>query len=424
MSERKVKPALPELLSPAGNFEKLKFALHYGADAVYLAGKAFGMRSAARNFSDEELPLAVQYAHERNKKVYLTLNTMPRCDELPLLEAYLDVVSQADVDAVIVADLGVLKLCKKRIPKIPVHVSTQGALVNHLSCQMWHELGASRVVLARELSLNDIATIRAKTPKDLEIETFIHGAMCVSFSGRCLLSEYYTGRDANRGSCTQPCRWIYHFSEEKRLSEQLDAEIHPGEGTYIFGSKDMCMIRHLPELIKAGINCFKIEGRMKSSYYTAAVTNAYRMAMTEILASDKTYEPDPALFRELCGVSHREYCTGYFFSHPMLDSNLASESGYRKEKAYLALVDAPEDSNGLIRCTQKNKLTTDTAIEVLTPGKTGQSLPILALFDEALQPITSTPHPQMTFYLKTDRPLKPGDILREASSKDNTEWIP
>lgn len=414
---------LPELLSPAGNFEKMKFALHYGADAVYLAGKAFGMRSAAGNFSDEELPLAVAYAHERDKKVYLTLNTMPRGKELAFLEEYLETVSASKVDAVIVADLGVLALCKKRIPEIPVHISTQGAIVNPLACQAWYDLGARRVVLARELSLEDIVDIRAKTPKELEIETFIHGAMCVSFSGRCLLSEFYTDRDANRGSCTQPCRWIYHFSEEKRLTEQLDAEIHTGEGTYIFGSKDMCLIRHLPELIQVGIDCFKIEGRMKSSYYTAAVTNAYRMAMEQYRKSPAEYNLDAAIPKELSGVSHREYCTGYYFGHPLKESNLAEESGYRKEKSYLALVDAVDSANGIVRCIQKNKMTMDTRVEVLSPGKTGSPLSILGLFNEDLQPIHSTPHPQMVFYLKTDRSLSVGDILREAAD-NKEEFIP
>ncbi len=413
----------PELLSPAGNFEKLKYAVHYGADAVYLAGRAFGMRTAAGNFSDEELPLAVAYAHNRGKKVYLTLNTMPRSSEILGLEAYLDVIAQSGVDALIVADLGVFSLCKKRVPQIPIHVSTQGAIVNHLSCNMWYDLGASRVVLARELSLEDISTIRAKTPPKLELEAFIHGAMCVSFSGRCLLSEFYTGRDANRGSCTQPCRWIYHFSEEKRTDQVLDAEIHSGEGTYIFGSKDMCLIRHLPELCKAGISSFKIEGRMKSSYYTAAVTNAYRMTLDAMLENGGNIQPTPEILRELSGVSHREYCTGYYFSHPLLDAQLATEPGYRKEKAYLALVVGRDENTGWIRCVQKNKMTSDTAVEVLSPGKTGRALTVDRLLDENGNVITSTPHPQMTFYIQTPDELKEGDILREAIEANDTEQI-
>ena len=404
---------LPELLSPAGNPEKLSYALRYGADAVYLSGERFGMRTAAGNFSSDELEKAVKKVRSLGKKVYLTVNTMPRNSEIPQLEDYLKRVGELCPDAVIVADLGVFSLCRKLIEHVPIHVSTQGANVNWLSCLEWYKMGAKRIVLARELSLDEIAFIRRSTPPELELEVFVHGAMCVSFSGRCLLSEYYTGRDANRGSCTQPCRWLYSFSEEKRMSEQLDAEIHR-EGTYIFGSKDMCLISHIPELCRADIDCFKIEGRMKSSYYTAAVTNAYRMEMDRFLSGPDSYSPDPRSQKELDGVSHREYCTGYFFSHPLLDNNLASAPGYLKEKSFLAVVEARDAETGLFRCVQKNKMDLSSDVEFLTPGHYGEKMKIEGLFDENLQPIPSTPHPQMVFYLKTSAALRPMDILREA----------
>lgn len=404
---------LPELLAPAGNPEKLDYALRYGADAVYLSGEQFGMRAAAGNFTPEELAAAVQKVHSFGKRVYITINTMPRNAEIPALKDYLKRVGELSPDAVIVADFGVFSLCRELICHIPIHISTQGANVNWVSCLEWHRMGAKRIVLARELSLDEIRFIRQNTPPDLEIEVFVHGAMCVSFSGRCLLSEYYTGRDANRGSCTQPCRWIYGFSEEKRLSEQLDAEIHR-EGTYIFGSKDMCLISHIAELCHAGINSFKIEGRMKSSYYAAAVTNAYRMEMDRFKSVPGRYSPDSRSQRELDGVSHREYCTGYFFSHPLLDNNLASAPGYLKEKSFLAVVEARDENTGLFRCVQKNKMDLSTQVEFLTPGQYGREMKIDALFDAEMKPITSTPHPQMVFYLKTDAILKPMDILREA----------
>lgn len=398
----------PELLSPAGNFEKLESAFRFGADAVYLAGTQFGMRAAADNFSFDEMKNAVEYAHKLGKKVYVTLNVMPRQYEFKNLELYLDELKEIRPDAVIVADLGVFTLCRKRIPEIPVHVSTQAATVNAESCKAWYELGASRVVLARELSLAEIIAIRESIPADLEIETFVHGSMCVSFSGRCMLSEYYTGRDANRGECTQPCRWQYRFHEEKRPDEILTCEIHP-EGSYIFGSKDLCMIEHIKELTQAGINSFKIEGRMKSAYYTALVTNAYRIAvdgMHEIL----DFEP---LLRELDSVSHREYCTGYYFDRDMKNSQLAQDTGYIGEKSYLCTVLEYDPESGLAKCKQKNKFSVGESCEYITPGLCGQSFKIDAMYDDKMNPIESCPHPQQIFYIKTKARLHPGDLIRK-----------
>ena len=269
---------MPELLSPAGNFEKMKAALLYGADAVYLAGNLFGMRSAADNFSDDELKEATDYVHARGKKIYLTVNTMPRGYEYPVLERYLHTIKDYGIDAMIIADLGVLNTVKRIIPDMEIHISTQASAVSAAVCRAYYDLGAKRVVLARELPMEEILEIKANIPKELELEAFIHGSMCVSYSGRCTLSNYLTGRDANRGACTQPCRWNYSLVEEKRPDVPLPI-METENGTFILGSKDMCMIEHIPELMKSGIDSFKIEGRMKSAYYTAVVTNAYRMAM-------------------------------------------------------------------------------------------------------------------------------------------------
>ncbi len=401
---------LPELLAPAGNYEKMVSALHYGADAVYLAGQRFGMRAAADNFSYEDLARAIQFAHNLEKKVYVTVNVMPRERELEQLKDHLVSLAAASPDALIVADLGVLSLCKKYAPEVPIHISTQAATVNSEACKMWCELGAKRIVLARELSLSDISAIRDHIPTELELETFVHGSMCVSFSGRCMLSEYYTGRDANRGECTQPCRWQYHFSEEKRPNDVLTCEVWP-EGSYLFGSKDLCMIRHLHELRCAGISSFKIEGRMKSSYYTAVVSNAYRIALDHPEYSDT--DMMDLLMAELESVSHREYCTGYYFDPDMMHSNMASTNGYIGEQTYLCSVIDVDSTNGLAVCKQVNKFSVGDRCQFISPGQLGRDVNILQMYDESGNPIPSCPHPQMIFKIKTDQPLKIGDLLRK-----------
>ena len=402
---------MPEILSPAGNFEKMKFDSLYGADAVYFAGELFGMRAMAGNFTNDELKKASEYLHSLGKKGYLTLNTMPRAKDIALLEEYLEVVEDAGVDAVIVADLGVFDIVRKRLPKTDIHISTQGANMNYASCRMWHELGATRVVLARELSLDDIADIRAKVPKELELEAFVHGAMCVSVSGRCLLSEYYTGRDANRGACAQPCRWVYNFAEEKRPDDVMTGEVHP-EGTYIFGSKDMNTIEHIPELVSAGIDSFKIEGRMKSAYYTAVVTNSYRMALDAYFKGELSEALVTSLINELNSVSHREYCTGYFFTTPEKNSNLASTTGYEREKAFYATVESYNKETGRALCRQRNKMTRGDKAELLSPGKIGVPFTIGELFDEKGNSINSTPHAQMLFEMEAPFELCCGDVIR------------
>ncbi len=400
----------PELLAPAGNFDKLRSAIHFGADAVYLAGRCFGMRAAADNFSDDELKSAIEYAHRFNKKVYLTVNVMPREFELTELEKYLELIGGICPDAVIVADLGVFALCRKIIPHVPIHISTQAATVNSLSCKQWYEMGASRIVLARELSLEEIVKIRGEIPTGLELEAFIHGSMCVSFSGRCMLSEYFTGRDANRGACTQPCRWQYQFNEEKRPDDVLTAEIYP-EGSYIFGSKDLCMIDHVSELISSGIHSFKIEGRMKSAYYAAVTTNAYRIAIDDCLNNNEITSQD--LHKELASVSHREYCTGYFFDKEMIHSNLATNSGYIGEQSFLCSVDHFDQENMIAICTQNNKFSVGTICEYISPGKVGHPVEILEMYDENDNIINNCPHPKMKFKIKTNIILNKGDLIRK-----------
>ena len=404
----------PEILSPAGNFEKMKAAILYGADAVYLSGKIFGMRAAADNFSIPELREAVEYAHERGVKVYLTLNTMPRESEYPALKEYLAELKDIGLDALIIGDIGVMALVREMIPEMEIHVSTQANSVSSADCLMWHKLGAKRVVLARELTLEEIKMIRANIPEELEIECFVHGSMCISYSGRCLLSGHIIDRDANRGMCAQPCRWNYtirgyEIAEEKRPELRMPIEEVNGE-TFIMASKDTCTIEHIPELVEAGINSFKIEGRMKSAYYTAVVTNVYKMALDSYFSGN--YEYNELWYRELLSVSHRNYATGYYFSDPRGNANTAEDNGYIKDKAYLSTVVEYNESTGEALMTQRNKMTLGDKVEVITPGKVGRVVEITALYDENKMPITATPHPYMLFYAKVSEPLLPGDIVR------------
>ena len=406
----------PELLSPAGNFEKMEAAIRYGANAVYLAGHAFGMRSAADNFSDEELAAAIAYAHERGVRVYVTVNTAPRDAEYPALAAYLRRLGELAPDALIVADIGVFSLCRELIPEMELHVSTQANSVSAADVRAWGRLGAKRVVLSRELTLEEIRAIRAAVPLGTELECFIHGSMCISYSGRCLLSNYLCGRDANHGACAQPCRWeykirptSYELIERERPDMPIPIEETAGE-TFIMSSRDLSMIAHVPELIDAGIASFKIEGLMKSAYYTAVVTNAYRMAIDAALRGET--QPDPLWLRELASVSHREYDTGYFFADSRKEALTCRESGYIREKAYLATVLSYDPATGEAKCVQRNKVSVGDPMELLTPGKGGQPLFCTALFDEEHQPIPSTPHPAMIFYLPVPFPVQPGDILR------------
>lgn len=416
---------MPELLSPAGNFEKLKAALLYGADAVYLAGNCFGMRSAADNFSDDELFEAAQYVHERGKKLYLTVNTMPRGNEYPILRNYLKKISGAGMDAFIVADLGVVAEIKEIIPDAEIHISTQASIVSPEAARAYAALGAKRLVLARELKLDEIKAIRDGLLSDVELEAFVHGSMCVSYSGRCLLSNNLTGRDANRGACTQPCRWNYKIIEEKRPDEPYPIEENE-LGTFIMSSKDMCTLEIIPQMIEAGIDSFKIEGRMKSAYYTAVVTNAYRMAIDAYLADPEGYSFDNALMREVESVSHREYCTGYYLDASVENAQTASNTGYIRDKAYFATAveynsdELPEslefenEGGKLYKFIQRNKVSVGDMAEIISPKHVGRALEVTEIYDSKGAPVESAPHPAMLFYVRVPFEVKAGDIMRSA----------
>ena len=416
-----------ELLSPAGNMEKLRAALRFGADAVYLAGKSFGMRSAADNFTNEELAEAARLVHAHGKKVYLTLNTMPHGGEYAALRDYLTGLRDVGMDAVILTDLGVLATVRELLPDMEIHVSTQSSIVSPAAAKAWAALGAKRLVLARELTLEEVRAIRVALPEEIELEAFVHGSMCVSYSGRCMLSNHFTGRDANRGACTQPCRWNYTIVEEKRPGERLPM-IENENGTFVMSSKDMCMLRHIPELIEAGVSSFKIEGRMKSAYYTAVITNAYRMAIDAYKNDPRGYVFDEKWHREVESVSHREYCTGYWFDDPHTNPQLCRETGYIREKAYFAAATEQdilpeglvrENEQGVLcRFRQRNKLSLGDTAELLTPGRVGIPLTVTELYDEMGAPIESAPHPLMIFYTRLPHAATEGDILRAGDLKE------
>ena len=396
----------PELLSPAGDWEKLKMAVAYGADAVYLAGTAFGMRSFAGNFTDEELPRAVQYAHDHGVKVHVTVNTMPRSGEVERLPAHLERLDDAGVDALIVADLGAFTLAGKYAPRCQRHISTQQSIANYASASAWYDLGAKRVVLARELSLDEIRTIRAKTPKELEIETFCHGAMCVSYSGRCLLSNYMTGRDANRGQCAQPCRYQYALMEEKRPGEYFPV-FEDEKGTYIMNSRDMCMIDHLDELCEAGIDCLKIEGRAKSAYYAAIVTGAYRHVLDDVYAG----RPADRVWRdEVEHVSHRYYSTGFYYGQP---GQYTENSRYLREWQICAVVERCEE-DGTAVLSLRNKFAAGDTVEVVGPDLRPFTWEVPVMEDLDGVPLREPRTPQMRFRAKLPKQVPPLSFVRHA----------
>ena len=424
---------MPELLSPAGNFEKLRAAILYGADAVYCAGQMFGMRSAAANFTVEELYEATKFVHAHGKKLYLTVNTMPHVNEYPLLRKFLNDIKDAGIDAMIVADMGVLATIREIIPDMEIHISTQTSIVSPASAKAYAALGAKRLVLARELTMEEIKAIRAELDDDIELEAFIHGSMCVSYSGRCLLANAFNGRDGNRGTCSQPCRWNYALVEEKRPDMPFPIEQQEGVGTFIMSSKDMCMIEHIPELMESGIASFKIEGRMKSAYYTAVVTNAYRMAMDAYQKDPASYQFDPAWLEELESVSHREYGTGFYFDDPMQNPQLVSECGYLREKAYFSTaieyngeeaeaimaqgVPMENEEGRLYRFIQRNKVSAGEGAEVISPGKIGVGFEVEELYAPTGERLESTPHPSMIYWCRVPFEIREGDIMRAASGK-------
>ena len=399
MREKKI-----ELLAPAGDMERLRMAVAYGADAVYLAGTTFGMRSFAGNFTPEELKEAVALCHSNGVRVHVTCNTMPRNDEVAKLPQWLEYLNEVGVDAIILADVGTLALAKQYAPKVERHISTQASIVNYQSARAWHDLGAHRVILARELSLDEIREIRAKTPKELEIEAFAHGAMCVSYSGRCLLSNYMTGRDSNRGACAQPCRYKYALMEEKRPGEYFPV-YEDEQGTYIMNSKDMCMIDHVAELMDAGLDSLKIEGRAKSAYYAAIVTGAYRHAIDAAQAGQPL---DPVWRDEVEHISHRHYSTGFFYGQP---GQFTEDSRYIRNWQIVAKVEScDEEGNALL--SLNNKFAKGDQLELVGPDVRPVALTVDGLWDEENAPVDEVRKPQMKFKMKLPRPVPPLSLLR------------
>ena len=396
----------PELLCPAGDWERLKLAVAYGADAVYLAGTTFGMRSFAGNFTPEELPKAVAYAHEHGVRAHVTVNTMPRNNEVAELPPWLELLDDAKVDALILADLGAFQLAGKYAPHCERHISTQQSIGNWVCAQSWYELGAKRVVLARELSLNEIREIRQKVSPELEIETFCHGAMCVSYSGRCLLSNYMTGRDSNRGACAQPCRYHYALMEEKRPGEYFPV-FEDEKGTYIMNSRDMCMIDHLDDLMGAGVDCLKIEGRAKSGYYAAIVTGAYRHVLDDVCAGRPI---DPVWRDEVEHVSHRPYATGFFYGEP---GQYTDNGRYIREWQICAVVDSCDgDGNAIL--SLRNKFRAGDVVEIVGPDCKPFSVTVPVMEDMEGNALEEPRTPQSLFRMKLPRPVPPMAFVRHA----------
>ncbi len=406
MSEIKI-PSL-EVLAPVGDYERLLSALNYGADAVYLARKNFGMRAAPSNFDFEGLKNAVELCHKRGVKVYLTCNILPRNNEIADFQQFVEEAVEAKVDALIVADLGLLSLIKKYAPDMEIHMSTQTGIVNYVTANELYNMGCKRVVLARELSLEEIAGIRANTPPDLEIEAFVHGAMCVSFSGRCLLSSYLVNRDANHGECAQPCRWGYHLMEEKRTDEFYPV-FEDEQGTYILNAKDLCMIDHIDKLAQAGVTSLKIEGRAKSAYYVSVVTNAYRMAVDQYYKNPDNFQLESWVRDEVFKVSHRKYCTGFFFGHPK-DCQYYETGGYIRAYTVVGVIDKCE--NGRIYATQRNRFFKGDEIEIFSPKTKPVVIKVEEIFNENGESVESANHAMMKFSIPCHMEFPTEAIMR------------
>lgn len=399
----------PELLAPAGNMEKLKMALLYGADAVYLGGKAFGLRAFGGNFTNEELQEAVDFAHKLGKKIYVTVNIFPHNIDIAKLPAYLTFLNEIKVDAILVADLGVFTLAKEYAPDVELHISTQANNTNWAAVNAWAELGASRVVLAREMSLEEIKEIREKC--SVELEMFVHGAMCISYSGRCLMSNYLTGRDANRGSCAQPCRWNYALVEEKRPGQYFPV-LEDERGTYIFNSKDMCLLPYLPDVIASGVDSLKIEGRMKSVHYAASVVKAYREAIDSYFAAPEQFEVKKEWVEELDKVSHRAYTTGFYYGRPTEKDQIYGTSSYTQTSDFVGLVLDYDEKTGFATVEQRNNMKVGQEIEIFQPHLAGYRQILQEMYNDEGEAIQVAPHPQQIVKIRMDKPVEPYGILR------------
>lgn len=402
----------PELLAPGGSLEKLKTAIDFGADAVYIGGEAFSLRVAAENFSKEDMLEGIKYAHDRGRKVYLTANILPHNSDIEQFEDFVKEIRPLGFDAVLIADLGLFDMMRELAPEIPIHVSTQANNVNYRSAIMWHKLGATRVVLAREMSFKEIAEIREKIPADLELEAFVHGAMCISYSGRCLLSNYMTSRDSNMGACSHPCRWNYKLVEEKRPGQYMDV-FENERGSFIFNSKDLCMIEHIPELVQSGISSLKIEGRVKTSYYVATVVGAYRREIDRYFADPENYTFNKSEYDELCKVSHRPYTTGFYYHKPDENSQVYTSSSYIRDYELIGIVLDYDENSGIATVTQRNRFFKGDEVEIIQPMKPFFTQTIDSMQDEDGNEIEVANHAEQIVKFKTAQAVCKGAMIRK-----------
>ena len=403
-----------ELLIPAGSLEVLKVAVDYGADAVYIGGEHFGLRAKAHNFTIEDMKEAVEYCHTRNVKLYVTANIFAHNDDLEGVRAYFESLKPVGIDALIISDPAIFMLAKEILPEVELHVSTQANNTNYGIYQFWHGLGATRVVSARELSLKEIKEIRDNIPEDMEIESFIHGAMCISYSGRCLLSHFLTGRDANQGACTHPCRWKYSVVEEKRPGEYFPVE-EDDRGTYIFNSKDLCMVEHIPELIDAGIDSFKIEGRMKTALYVATVARTYRKAIDDFMKGPEVYQSNLSYYKEEIGkCTYRQFTTGFYFGKTDSDSQVYDNNEYVKDYTYIGKIEEVSE-DGCVHFVQRNKFCVGEEIEAMLFDGTNKMLTVHKIYNERMEEVESAPHPKEHLVVDLGEVLPVGTILRRQS---------
>ncbi|MBQ6894596.1 MAG: U32 family peptidase C-terminal domain-containing protein [Clostridia bacterium] len=401
-----------ELLAPAGSLTKLKYAIEYGADAVYIGGEEFSLRVASQNFTLPEIEEGIEYAHKRGKKVYITANIIPHNEDLEEFPSFVRQVSELGADAIIVSDLGMFSIVREVAPKLDIHISTQANNTNYMSAKMWYNLGAKRVILARDLSLKEVGEIREKIEPGQELECFVHGAMCVSYSGRCLLSNFLTHRDANKGACSHPCRWKYYLMEEKRPGEYMPV-FENDRGTFLYNSKDLCMVEYIPELIKAGVNSFKIEGRVKNELYVATVVGAYRRAIDAYLADPDNFRISPDILEDLEKVSHREYTTGFYFNKPNENNQLYTSNTYIQDYTIVGVVKSYDEASGIATIEQRNRFFKGDEIEIIRPGGVPFAFVADYMTDEDNNEIDVAPHPQMTVKLKPGQKVGEFAILRK-----------
>lgn len=400
-----------ELLAPAGDLEKLKIAIEYGADAVYFGGESFGLRAAAKNFTLDEMREGVQFAHQKGKKAYLTLNIFAHNEDVNMFSEYINQIKEIPLDGVIMSDPGLIHMVKNAMPEMTIHLSTQANTTNHQSAEFWYKQGIKRIVLARELSLKEIKEMSEKCSKDLELEIFVHGAMCISYSGRCLLSNYMVERDANRGACAHPCRWQYYLVEEKRPGEYIPVN-EDERGTYFFNSKDLCMINHIPDMIESGIASLKIEGRMKSIFYAAVIVGNYRKAIDAYYNDPQKYKNDPDRLEELRKVSHRHFTTGFYFDQPQSKDQNYESSSYIRSYDFLALVRSYDAETKLATVEQRNKINMGDTVEIMGPDIDYFTQKVDVMLDENNQPIESAPHAQQMIKIKTNKPVSENYMIR------------